>query len=261
MRTFWRLGQLCRTAILRQKIFISRWGLDSHRAFILWPAYAIFRQLAVRDVSRRCIPRRHRMAFFLFRHTLRALQTANVPHWIYGGTMLGAVRSSNFAGRPGDIDLLIPREFSSVAVRAIRGQLESMPGPSRAFFRLGVARVQIWQKPSCDSKWYLRLVIGSVGTTVIEIAAADFSDATRLGVVVVPSTWSRPQRSLRLPAADFLNPEETFVYGLSVKTLRTPERYLEAMYGAEWRVPARRIRANSEKRGRYSDPVAMEILA
>lgn len=172
-----------------------------------------------------------------------ALCSLNLPHWIDGGTLLGAVRDATRGGLvpwedDADVGVLLPDDApaAAAAVAALRnalaerglmllrtssGNLHAFALPPRgAWARLELLRCEPFQAPRVDIVPY-SAAPGSAGRRLVR--KGDKGDRTDLATVGLPAALLLPTRPL------------LWSTGASTKAVcapAQPEAVLRALYGA-----------------------------
>jgi hypothetical protein len=188
---------------------------------------------------------------------MRSAEDSGIEVWVYGGTMLGALRSHSFAGRPNDIDLLVCIEDIPEYLGVLTTNLRCTSRGLRYLARVGLVHVHVWQRPHVNNRWFVGLRFGSqsptIGVVKIEVMGLTKKSAHQTSVGEFPGVVNQGQPVV-LPWSDFSMPLETSVYGIIIRVPGSAEQYLERIYGPRWMIPLDARAWLSEARFVFRDP-------
>lgn len=149
----------------------------------------------------------------------RFLNKNGISYFLSGGTLLGAVRQSSFAGRPGDIDLGI-LEDDQIKLLKLLPQLEKLNfvlDPMYSHFEDKIVFTK-WRTPHVDVMVYRRLDKVSEGSN---ISFSHVNASAKKFICSIDLTESRMA--------------SIFDYKFPVP--KNAEEFIANQYGESWRLP------------------------
>ena len=202
----------------------------------LHPAYLVFRLfLRVRYFGQR-IPRHQVASYLILRRYLSLCRRHNIDTWAFDGTLLGAVRNSKFAGRPGDLDLIVGEDDADRLQSLITDFLFAKTSFIRWFplfkqtfaieLHVSQSGARIYRKVFVLGQMLQMLEISSATLEIRDNKKLLCFDLSLVGV-----------NEYCLDASDFSGYCYANIYGVQVRTPRDPVKFLEILYGADWKTP------------------------
>jgi len=147
------------------------------------------------------------------------LNKNGISYFLSGGTLLGAVRQSSFAGRPGDIDLGI-LEDDEIKLLKLLPQLEKLNfilDPMYSHFKDKIVFTK-WRTPHVDVMVYRPL------DRVSEFSNMSFSHVNALEKKFICSI-------------DLTELRMASIFDYKFPVPKNAEEFLANQYGESWRVP------------------------
>lgn len=228
--------------------------LSDWRWLLGWPVYLIFVVRCCFENRGSGTPTRYQTARWLLRCVRTVADRNETTLWCFHGTLLGAVRSGSFAGRPGDLDFIVSPNELPQFISDLRRELIESSSLVSTLHRFGLVSTRIHRKARESRKTYVFLYIGFVRCIVLEFTKYRRCFVGNTEAIELPSSFGS-EVDVLLSAQDFDVPRKATICGVDVRIPANAEYLLSDIYGSDWRVPARRVRHNSEKRGLgYRDP-------
>jgi len=202
-------------------------------AMFLRPSFLVFRFcLRTRYFGRR-IPRQQVVSYFILRKFVSICRRHEIETWAFDGTLLGAIRDNKFAGRPGDFDFIIREEDAEQLHSLMIDSLFSRT----SFIRWFPLFKQTYAMKSSGSgnKMYYKVFVLGQKLQLIEIMRAKLVDQDNQRSLVFDSAIEGKEMVCDL--TDFLEHNQVKIYDIEVRVPKNPERYLEILFGTDWRTP------------------------
>ena len=177
------------------------------------------------------------ISYYMMQKFIKLSNEYGITVWVFGGTLLGAIRNQKFAGRPGDLDFFV-RDNDFEKVRQILESelfLESdlirkLPLVGRTF--------RINQQLSLGTSTHNLFNFYFLGKTLqtfeIRTLTLRVHDGQRYFEF---ATIMNLEKRNRLLAREFEVLRKSQIYGVQVNVLEKSEEYLQSNYGSDWMIP------------------------
>ena len=149
----------------------------------------------------------------------RFLNENRIPYFLSGGTLLGAVRQSSFAGRPGDIDLgiLEDDEIKLLSLLPLLEELNFALDPAYTHFTDKIVFTK-WRTPHVDVMVYRPL------NRVSETSSMSYCHVNASAKKFICSI-------------DFTELRTASIFDYKFPVPKNAEEFIANQYGESWRVP------------------------
>lgn len=167
-----------------------------------------------------------KLAWLVLREAMHVAALNEIEVVVSGGTLLGAVRDSRFAGRPSDVDLRVmgtceeARNFASILQTS---------QPHFSYIQEGADRIQLGFFPKL---LLTRLLAGSGFLLDIEFTTKD----------CLKTAWDENSKHVGPVMTDHWTTHDGLVANIFDCQVLVPdqwEEYVQQMYGADWQTPRR----------------------
>ncbi len=203
---------------------------------LLHPTYIVFRFcLRIRFLGLG-IPRHQLTSYLILRKYLLLCHRHNVDTWAFDGTLLGAIRDSKFAGRPGDLDFLIREEDAKRLQLLITNSLFAKTSYIRwsPLFKQTFA-IEFHESPS-GKKIYRKIFVLGRMLQMLEISSTKLEVRGNSKFLTFDSSIDDGDEHC-FDASDFSEYCHANIYGVQVRTPKNPVKYLEILFGVDWLIP------------------------
>jgi len=169
------------------------------------------------------MPTRHVLCLDIYVKVQRVLDKENITHFLHKGCMLGAYRQGAFAGRPGDIDLMIlDKDFE---------KLISLKDEFDKNLKLGVARNEDVTKKKFTM--YKEDFLFRANDILVDIAILHKPNENN-------NKWHFKNPALvnkiEYENIDIINPKKIKIYDYVLAPVPSNvEKYLTVIFGNQWR--------------------------
>ena len=182
------------------------------------------------------VPRLQVISYYLMQKFIKLCNEHEITVWVFGGTLLGAIRNQKFAGRPGDLDFFVRDDDVREIVHILELELfrksdliRKLPLISRTFridSQMNLERMA----------HYVKFYFLGKSLQVFEIApltplVCDGRRFFEFKSIVYPNV-----RDI-LPAREFEALRKSWIHGVQVNVLKNSEEYLESHFGSDWMIP------------------------
>ena len=200
------------------------------------PSYLVFRFfLRVRYFHQR-IPRHQVASYLILRRYLSLCRLHNIDTWAFDGTLLGAVRNSKFAGRPGDLDFIVSKDNAERLHSLITDFLFAKTSFIRWFPLFKQTFAIEFSAYESGTRIYRKVFVLGQMLQMLEISSAKLEIRDDRELLCFDSSLVGVGEH-RFDASDFFEYCYANIYGVQVRTPRDPVKYLEILYGADWKTP------------------------
>ena len=158
---------------------------------------------------------RHRFALYKLEKILACFNEAKIEPIVILGTLLGAIRSNEFAGRPADIDFLIIEQNTENLIEILR----------RVGFRVDVKR-------RYQTGYVIKVT--KFGPPV-DVIVSETEYAGKEPILVFRKLNNHKVFSVLYE--DYENKRISNIYAVPVFVPENSEKYLNYWYGDNWRIP------------------------
>ena len=199
----------------------------------LHPSYLVFRFFLRVRYFRQRIPRHQVASYLILRRYLSLCHLHNIDTWAFDGTLLGAVRNSKFAGRPGDLDFIVSEDDAERLHSLITAFLFATTSFIRWFplFKQTFA-IEFSADQSGNRSYYKVFVLGHM-LQMLEISNAKIVLRENRKLLIFNSSVEGNDYHC-VDASDFFEYCHANIYGLQVRVPKNPIKFLEILYGADW---------------------------
>ena len=202
----------------------------------LHPTYLVFRFfLRVRYFGQR-IPRHQVASYFVLCRYLSLCRRHNIDTWAFDGTLLGAVRNSKFAGRPGDLDFIVNEDDAERLNSLITDFLFAKRSFIRWFPLFKQTFAIEFHVSQSGTRIYRKIFVLGQMLQMLELTVAKLELRDNSNLLIFDSSLVGVDEH-RFDATDFSDYCDANIYGVQVRTPKNPVKYLEALYGADWMTP------------------------
>ena len=200
------------------------------------PSYLVFRFfLRVRYFGQR-IPRHQVASYFILCRYLSLCRRHNIDTWAFDGTLLGAVRNSKFAGRPGDLDFIVSEDNAERLHSLITDFLFAKTSFIRWFPLFKQTFAIEFSAYESGTRIYRKVFVLGQMLQMLEISSAKLEIRDGRELLCFDSSLVGVDEH-RFDASDFSEYCHANIYGVQVRTPRDPVKYLEILFGADWMTP------------------------
>ncbi len=202
----------------------------------LHPTYLVFRFFLRVRYFGHCIPRHQVASYLILRRYLSLCRRHNIDTWAFDGTLLGAVRSGKFAGRPGDLDFIVGEDDAERLQSLITDFLFAKTSFIRWFPLFKQTFVIELDVSQSGTRIYRKIFVLGQMLQMLEISSAKLELWDDDKLLIFDSSLVGVEEH-RFDATDFSDYCDANIYGVQVRTPKNPVKYLEALYGADWMTP------------------------
>jgi len=200
------------------------------------PAYLVFRFfLRVRYFGQH-IPRHQVASYLILRRYLSLCHRHNIDTWAFDGTLLGAVRNGEFAGRPGDLDFIVGEDDADRLQSLITDFLFTRTSFIRWFPLFKQTFAIEFSSNESGTRIYRKVFVLGQMLQMLEISSAKLEIRDNRKFLCFDSSLVGVKENC-FDASDFFGYCHANIYGVQVRTPRDPVKFLEILYGADWKTP------------------------
>ena len=208
-------------------------NLKKHLITICYLIFRLGLSLRFRQVG---VKRDQVVSYYLMQKFLKLCNEYEITVWIFGGTLLGAIRNREFAGRPGDLDFFVRDNDLKRIIQILESELflesdliRKLPLLCRTF------RIDQQSNIGSSTQYFKFYFLGkSLQTFEIRTLMLVIDDGQRY--FEFDSIMYLETRD-RILAREFEALRKSRIYGVQVNVLENSEEYLELHYGSDWMTP------------------------
>ena len=201
--------------------------------------------LIIRFVGRK-IPQSQIATFYFLRRFIMIAEKHQIVVWAFAGTLLGAIRGGNFAGRPSDLDFHVRCQDAQTLKAVLINDLIPRHNLMRVLplvknsFRVDYSFDSLTRQHLFKFKC-LRRTLQLFEIKEIVLIQVDGQNYFEFNSIM------NPKERDKLPVREFEALRKSWIYGVQVNVLENSEEYLELHYGSDWMTPKADHKALSER--------------
>lgn len=208
-------------------------NLKKHLITICYLIFRLGLSLRFRQVG---VKRDQVVSYYLMQKFLKLCNEYEITVWIFGGTLLGAIRNQEFAGRPGDLDFFVRDNDLKRIIQILESELflesdliRKLPLLCRTF------RIDQQSNIGSSTQYFKFYFLGkSLQTFEIRTLMLVIDDGQRY--FEFDSIMYLETRD-RILAREFEALRKSQIYCVQVNVLENSEEYLESHFGSDWMIP------------------------
>lgn len=182
------------------------------------------------------IPRHQLTSYLILSRYLSLCRRHNIDTWAFDGTLLGAIRDSKFAGRPGDLDFLVREEDAKRLQLLITNSLFANTSYIRWFPLFKQTFAIEFHVSRSGTRTYRKIFVLGRMLQMLEISSTRLEVQKDSEFLIFESSLDGFGEHC-FEASDFSEFCQAKLYGLKVRIPNNSVKYLEILYGADWMTP------------------------